>query len=173
MLNDDFLFNYRSIRSYTSYACEVDADTTEREASFHVALGPSTERRGDVFPVYEIPADRMAWVSDWSFNSGGPLNTALAIGGSLGRITRESQYVFVLNCSVSAGEMKIFSPARAIRYLPGEWISVCFHHMGAPLDTVIRATFRFVETPAPESPLPTRYFDWWAGGVKDLFLGPE
>ena len=55
MPTDDFDFNYISIRSFTSYACEVGEGTLEKEISFHVAAGPSTERRGDGFPVYGVP----------------------------------------------------------------------------------------------------------------------
>ena len=171
MLNDNLKFNYRSIRSFTSYTCEVDETTLEKEVSFHVALGPSTERKGDCFPVYEVPEGTMVWLSDWSFNSGGPLNRAASVGGSLGRITTDSQYIYVLNCSVSAGEMEVYSPARAIRYLPGEWLAVCFHHMGAPLDLVVRATFRFAEIPSPESDFKTQVFDWCAKDKTDLFPG--
>ena len=171
MLNEGLLFNYRSIRSFTSYACEVDENTVEREISFHVALGPSAERRGDCFPVYEIPAGKMAWLSDWSFNSSGPLNRALSVGGSLGRITPDSRYVYVLNCSVSAGEMQIYSPARPIRYLPGEWLAVCFHHMGAPLDIPVRATFRLTEVPSPKECFKTEVFGWGAKSKDDQFAG--
>ena len=171
MLNENLTFNYRSIRSFTSYACEVDETTVEKEVSFHVNLGPSTERRGDCFPVYEVPMGKMVWLSDWSFNSGGPLNQALSVGGSLGRITPNSQYIFVLNCSVSAGEMQIYSPARPIRYLAGEWLAVCFHHMGEPLDIAVRATFRFTEVASPKDTFTTRVFNWWAKGKDDSFPG--
>jgi len=171
MLKENFLFNYRSIRSFTSYTCQVDKTTVEKEISFSVEIGPSTERKGDVFPVYEVPEGSMAWLSDWSFNSGGPLNRAVSVGGSLGRITRESKYIYVLNCSVSAGEMEIYSPARAIRYLPGEWIAVCFHHMGEPLDVAMRATFRFTEVPCPKNDFKTEVFHWGAKDKGDLFPG--
>lgn len=172
MLNDELQFNYRSMRSFTAYTCEVDETTLEKEISFHVALGPSTERKGDCFPVYEVPAGRMAWLSDWSFNSGGPLNRAVSVGGSLGRITTSSEYMYVLNCSVSAGEMEIYSPARPIRYPPGEWIAVCLHHMGAPLDLAVRATFRFTEVPSPKDAFRTAVFGWWAKDATDRFPGP-
>lgn len=173
MLNESLEFNYRSIRSFTSYSCEVDETTVENEISFHVSLGPSTERRGDCFPVYEVPEGKMVWLSDWSFNSGGPLNEAVSVGGSLGRITRESHYVYVLNCSVLAGEMEIYSPARPIRYLPGEWIAVCFHHMGEPLDLAVRATFRFTEVPSPRPTFRTEVFSWWAKDDAERFPGQE
>lgn len=171
MLNENLRFNYRSIRSFTRYTCEVDETTLEKEISFHVALGPSTERRGDCFPVYEVPDGKMAWLSDWSFNSGGPLNRKVSAGGSLGRITTDSQYIYVLNCSVSAGEMEIYSPARPIRYLSGEWIAVCLHHMGDPLDLLVRATFRFTEVPSPKNTFRTEVFDWYAKDKNDLFEG--
>ena len=172
MLSDNLLFNYRSIRSYTCYACEVDEDTVEKEVSFHVDLGPSTERKGDCFPVCEVPDGKMLWLSDWSFNTGGPLNRALSVGGSLGRITPDSRYIYVLNCSVSAGEMRIFSPARPVRYVPGEWIAVCFHHMGAQLDLPVRATFRFTEVPSPKDAFKTTVFQWGTGDTNDPFPGP-
>ena len=66
MLNDNLVFNYRSIRSCTRYACEGDTDTFEKEVSFHVAIGPSAERRGDDFPVYHVPDGKMLWLSDWT-----------------------------------------------------------------------------------------------------------
>jgi len=160
MLRDDYLFNHQSIRSYTAYACEVDGDTVEREVSFHVDLGPGTERKGDVFPVHRIPDGKMAWLSDWSFNGGWILTRELAIGGSLGRITPDNHYIYVLNCAVFSGEMKVYSPSSPIRYLPGEWIAVCFHQIGKRLDIAMRATFRFTEVPAPEPPLRTSVFDW-------------
>lgn len=163
-------FNYHSIRSYTSYSCVVQEGTVEKEISFHVDLGPSTERRGDVFPVYEVPDDKMVWLSDWSLNSGGPLNRAVSVGGSLGRVARDSTYIYVLNCSVSAGEMEIYSPARPIRYLGGEWLAVCLHHMGKPLDLQVRATFRLTEVTSPGA-LKTETFNWWAKDKNDLFLG--
>ena len=171
MPTDDFESNYRSIRSFTSYACEVGEGTLEKEISFHVALGPSTERRGDVFPVYEVPDGKMVWLSDWSFNSGGPLNRSVSVGGSLGRITTDPEYIYVLNCSVSAGEMEIYSPARSIRYLSGEWLAVCFHHMGDSLDLDVRATFRFTEIPSPEGTFKTTVFNWRAKDKSDLFPG--
>jgi len=46
MLNDNQQFNYHTIRSFTSYSCTVDDDTVEKEISFHVMLGPSTESPG-------------------------------------------------------------------------------------------------------------------------------
>jgi len=171
MLSENLQFNYHSIRSFTSYTCEVDETTVEKEISFHVSLGPSTERRGDCFPVYEVPAGKMAWLSDWSFNSGGPLNRALSVGGSLGRITPDSKYIYVLNCSVSAGEMQIYSPARPIRYLPGEWLAVCLHHMGEPVDIPVRATFRLTEVPSPKGSFKTEVFNWSAGDRDDIFPG--
>lgn len=171
MLNDNYLFNYRSIRSFTSYECEVDDNTVEKEISFHVALGPSTERKGDVFPVYQVPSKKMVWLSDWSFNSGGPLNLAVSVGGSLGRITQKSQYIYVLNCSVSAGEMEIYSPARPIRYLSEEWLAVCFHHMGEPLDLLVRATFRFTEVPSPKDAFKAKVFNWSARDKYNKFKG--
>jgi len=171
MLNENFEFNHRSIRSFTSYTCEVDGDTLEKEISCHVALGPSTERQGDSFPVYEVPDGKMVWLSDWSFNSGGPLDRSVSAGGSLGRITTESAYIYVLNCSVSDGEMEIFSTARPIRYLPGEWISICLHHMGGPVDLLVRATFRFTEVPSPQDRFETTVFNWWAKDKGDLFPG--
>ena len=115
---------------------------------------------------------RMVWLSDWSFNSGGPLNRAVSGGGSLGRVTVDGHYVYVLNCSVSAGEMEIYSPARAVRYLPGEWIAVCFHHMGEPLDLLVRATFRLTEVPGPNDPLKTRVFQWECKDGSKPFPGP-
>lgn len=171
MLNSDLEFNYRSIRSFTSYACEVDQTTLEKEISFHVVLGPLTERRADCFPVYEVPEGKMVWLSDWSFNTGGPVNLAISVGGSLGRITTTSQYIYVLNCSVSAGEMEIYSPARPIRYLPGEWLAVCWHHMGDPLDLCVRGTFRLIEVPCPPHDFKTEEFDWQAKDGNDLFRG--
>ena len=171
MLNENFEFNHRSIRSFTSYACEIDGDTLEKEISCHVALGPSTERRGDSFPVYEVPDGKMVWLSDWSFNSGGPLDRSVSAGGSLGRITTESEYIYVLNCSVSGGEMEIYSPARPIRYLPGEWISICLHHMGGPVDLLVRATFRFTEVPSPQDRFKTTVFNWWTKDKSDPFPG--
>ena len=171
MLDPALLSNYRSIRSFTSYRCEVDSNAVEREISFHVDLGPNTQRHGDVFPVYRIPQGKLAWLSDWSFNGGGKLCRDLAIGGSLGRIVDESRYVYVLNCAVYAGEMKIFSPARAIRYLAGEWIAVCFHHMGTPLDIQARATFRLVEVPAPDETPITSVQSWDAAAPDDAFPG--
>jgi hypothetical protein len=61
------------------------------------------------------------------------------VGGSLGRITGEGRYIYVLNCVVHAGGMKIFSPARSIRYLADEWMAVCFHHIGVSLDIGVHA----------------------------------
>ena len=169
MLDERYLFNQRSIRSMTFYSYYVDEKTTEREMSFHVALGPSTERRGDIFPVYEIPKGKMAMLSDWSFNGEKPVDGRLVIGGSLGRITRESNYSFVLNAAVDAGEMEIYSPAREIRYLPEEWIAVCFHHLGDPIDIRARATFRFIEVPAPEGSYKTEFLRWKAKDSEDRF----
>ena len=171
MLNDNLMFNYRSIRSYTRYACEVDTDTFEKEVSFHVAIGPSTERKGDNFPVYHVPDGKMLWLSDWTFCANGQFNPATHIGGCLGRITPESQYIYVLNCVVSAGETKLFSPARPIRYLPDEWLAVCFHHTGEPLDLLMRATFRFTEVPCAADKFKTEVFDWAAKREDDLFPG--
>lgn len=171
MLNNNLSFNYRLIRSFTEYRCEVDADTVEKEISFHVAHGPSIARKGDVFPVYEIPAGKMIWLSDWSFNTGGPLDIATSIGGSLGRVTQDLQYSYVLNCAVSAGEMKIYSPARPVRYIAGEWLAVCFHHHGAPIDLNVRATFRFSEVPAPIVPFKTELYEWQAKDQQELFQG--
>ena len=172
MLNEGLFFNYRSIRSFTTYACEVDEDTVEREISFSVIVGPSVERKGDVFPVYRVPPGKMIWLSDWSFNTGGPLNRETSIGGSLGRITADGRYVYVLNCAVDMGEMEIFSPSRSIRYITGEWFAVCFHHHGAPNDVSCRATFRFTEVTASTAELRTEYFNWGARDRDDRFPGP-
>lgn len=172
MLSDDFLFNYKSIRSFTSYSCTLDEQTAEKEISLHVDLGPSTERNGDVFPVYEIPEGKMASLSDWSFNGGWILSRELAIGGSLGRITPDNHYIYVLNCAVFSGEMEIYSPARPVRYLPGEWIAVCFHQIGKPMDIQMRATFRFTESTTPDKSLRTTVTHWEARNNKDLF-GPR
>ena len=164
MLNDDFRFNYESIRSMTSYNCDLGDGTIERELSFHVDLGPGTERRGDVFPVFEIPEGRMLLVSDWSFNASEPLSKNLIIGGSIGRISGNSVYTFSLNCGVFAGEMAIYSPARPIRFLAGEWLAVCFHQKGDPFDLKARATFRATETSMPAIPPRTTTDHYWAPG---------
>jgi len=161
MLPETFLFNHRSIRSYTAYECVIDENTVERELSFHVDLGPHTERRGDVFAVYEVPQGKMLWLSDWSFNGGWIPTQQLSIGGSLGRITPSGHYVYVLNAAVYSGDMEIYSPARPIRYLAGEWIAVCFHHQGIPMDIKARATFRFVEVMEAKV-YRTRVADWGA-----------
>ena len=55
-----------------------------------------------------------------------------------------------LNCAVFSGEMQPWTLPRPVRYLPGQWIAVCFHHTGEAVDTQVRATFRLVEVPAPE-----------------------
>jgi hypothetical protein len=172
VLREDYLFNYKTIRSYTSYTCDTEEGNIEREVSFHVDLGPNTERKGDVFPVYRIPGDKMAWLSDWSFNGGWLLTRELAIGGSLGRITPGNDYIYVLNCAVFSGEMEVYSPSSPIRYLPGEWIAVCFHQIGKHLDIAMRATFRFIESPAPDKPFATKVFNWEAK-EKDEPFDPE
>ncbi len=171
MLTPNLDFNYRSIRSFTSYGCTLADGTVERELSFHVNLGPSTQRRGDVFPVWETPAGRMSLLSNWSFNGGHVLTRRLAIGGSLGRVTAEGKYVYVLNCAVFSGEMQPWSVARPVRYLPGEWIAVCFHHTGLPLDIQVRGTFRLVEVPAPEEAPKVELWEW--GGQGQGFPGPR
>lgn len=160
MLNEYQEFNYHTIRSFTTYACQVDDDTVEKEISFHVMLGPHTERKQDTFPVYRIPEGKMVWLSDWSFNAGHVRCPELCVGGSLGRICGEGRYIYVLNCAVEAGEMEIFSPARPIRYLADEWLAVCFHHMGVPMDLGVRATFRFTEVTGPDKPFETETFNW-------------
>jgi len=139
------------------------------EISFHMDLGPSTERKSDVFPVYEVPEGRMVWLSDWSFNGGWVLSRELAIGGSLGRITRDGDYAYVLNCAVFSGEMGVYSPGRPIRYLPREWIAVCFHQIGKAMDIQMRATFRLTEVTASRSPLRTSYLCWVAKSPNDAF----
>ena len=138
MLSEKLLFNYRLIDSYSSYSFQADADTAEKQVSFGVSLGPSTERQGDLFPVYQVPQDKMVWLSDWSFNIHTYPCPELSVGGSLGRITNGSVYTYVLNCAVFAGEMKIFSPARSIRYLGGDWIAACFHQLGKEMDVCAR-----------------------------------
>jgi hypothetical protein len=160
-LSEALRFNYHTIRSFTSYAVQVDEETLEREISFHIDLGPHTERKGDSFPVWRVPAGRMAWLSDWSFNGGHLVTRELSLGGSLGRITTEGHYIFVLNAAVYSGEMAVYSPARPIRYLPGEWLAVCWHHMGIPLDVQVRATFRLVEVPAPATLGEYSTYSWW------------
>ena len=184
MLSVDYQFNRERIRSYTAYECRVDEQTVERELSFHAHLSAENprafpkdlddERRGDVYPVIQVPADRMVWLSDWSFNAGSwyLLDRAVAIGGSLGRITPEGEYVFVLNCAVRGGEMEMYAPARPIRYLAGEWIAFCFHHIGEPLHCQIRASMRFTEGNAPEPPLGTRFFHWHATNQTETFPEP-
>lgn len=169
MLSEDLEFNLRSIRSYTLYECVVNEQMVEKEVSFHVDIGPHTERKGDSYPVYQVPEGKMAWLSDWSFNGGWLPTKQLSIGGSLGRISREGHYVYVLNAAVFSGEMEVYSPSRPIRYLPGEWIAVCFHHMGLPLDVQVRATFRFVEVPAPEAEMVTRVVNWVARRPEEHF----
>ncbi len=169
MLNENQQFNYHTIRSFTSYDCKVDDDTVEKEISFHVMLGPNTERKQNTFPFYRVPDGKMVWLSDWSFNSGSEICPELIVGGSLGRITGEGRYIYVLNCAVHAGEMKIFSPARSIRYLADEWMAVCFHHIGVSLDIGVRATFRFTEVAGPDTPYETETFNWQAREKDERF----
>ena len=179
MLTEDQVFNLGRIRSYTSYECRVDKDTVEREISFHVHLGSQKpgsipadlddERRGDVYPVHPAPAGRMVWLSDWSFNAGAwwLIDRPLAVGGSLGRILAQGQYVYVLNCAVRGGDMTVFSPARAIRYLPGEWIAFCFHHISSEsLNLQMRATLRLREVPL-DVPEPVTRFDHWGARTNE------
>ena len=160
MLSADHLYNHRTIRSFTSYACDLGDGTVERELSFHVDLGPATERRGDVFPVWETPPGRMSLLSDWSFNGGHVLTRQVVIGGSLGRLAAEGHYSYVLNCTVFSGEMQPWTLTRPVRYLPAQWLAVCFHHTGLPLDLSIRATFRLVEVPAPEEAFQVETWEW-------------
>ena len=96
----------------------------------------------------------------------------MAIGGSLGRILPQGGYVYVLNCAVRGGEMEIYSPARPIRYLAGEWIALCFHHIsGEPLNLQMRATLRCSEVDALSPSLKTHFHQWAATSDLDTFSG--
>ena len=151
------------IESLTIYECLTEAGEVEKEISFGVTLSDQIEREGDNFPIYRVPANKMVWLSDWSFNvsaHGVHYVDHCGAGGSLGRILANGEYVYVLNCAVRSGDMRIFSPARPIRYLADEWISVCFHHLGERVDLACRATFRFTEIDAPGPRLKTRFGDW-------------
>lgn len=166
-LGSHYEFNYKKIDSFTAYAYQVDENTVEKEVSFAVAVGPSYDRRGNVYPVYRVPEGKMIWVSDWSFNSGPVVSDKLTIGGCIGRITKDSRFIYVLMSGVYAGDMKVWSPAKPIRYLPGEWIAVCFHVWGELTDTRARATFRFIEVPADKGPYKIETFNFGAGKKKD------
>ena len=154
------------IEHYTIYECLLENGDVEKELSFGVTITEKIEREGDNFPVYRVPENKMVWLSDWSFNVTAHHHHYVdhsGAGGSLGRITNSGEYVFVLNCAVRSGDMTIFSPARPIRYLPGETIAVCFHHLGKKTaDLACRATMRFMEVDAPAERLKTRFGDWSA-----------
>ena len=168
MLSADLTFNLNSIKSYSFYSCELPDGCIEQELSFCVPLGPGTERRGDVFPFYRVPENKVIELTDWSFNTGGPENKKTSVGGSIGRIYSGTDYMILLNCAVHAGQMTLFSPARPIRYVPGEWMALCFHHMGDPNDVRARATFRFIESPDKGMQFQTS-FSSWAGTSSDHF----
>lgn len=162
-LDKNNTFNRKQIRSYTSYESVVNPELTEREISFHVVIDDKIPRQGDVFPVYRIPSGKMAWLSDWSFNINAPRGVSgKGAGGSLGRIIADGHYVYVLNCAAGTNEMQIYSPSQPIRYLPEQWIAVCFHQLASAGPLACRATFRFTEVPAPKMLPVTRLIDWWA-----------
>ena len=162
-LNEYNAFNRKQIQSYTSYESVVNPELTEREISFHVSIDDKIPRQGDIFPVYRIPAGKMAWLSDWSLNISAKRGlTGKGAGGSLGRITAEGRYVYVLNCAAGTNEMQVYSPSQPVRYLPEQWMAICFHQLSSEGPLACRATFRFTEVPAPR-PLPvTHFLDWLA-----------
>lgn len=170
MLTEKLKFNRQLIRSYTLYECFADDKTIEKELSFHVLLSKNIERKGDSFPVYEVPQNKTIWLSDWSFCIGGsPPSFKTFAGGSLGRITRDGNYVYVLNAGTHACNTEIYSPSRPIRYLSGEWIAVCFHHLGELIDISCRATFRFIEVVEPNDKIKTTFSTWSAKTNRELF----
>jgi hypothetical protein len=81
MLSADLTFNLNSIKSYSFYSCELPDGCIEQELSFCVPLGPGTERRGDVFPFYRVPENKVIELTDWSFNTGGPENNCVGSRG--------------------------------------------------------------------------------------------
>ena len=172
MLSKQFQSSRRLIEGYTIYECLTEEGDVEKELSFGVRLTKDSDRETDNFPAYCVPENKMVWLSDWSSNVTAAQYHFVdhsGAGGSLGRVTRNGEYVFVLNCAVRTGEMKIFSPSRPIRYLSGEWIAVCFHHLGYPVDLACRATLRFTEVSSDGKGLRTRYGDWSRNvSTKDL-----
>jgi hypothetical protein len=173
-LNKSFAFNYQRIDSFTAYAYQADDKTVEKYLSFAIDIGPSFECKGNVYPAYRVPKGKMVLVQDWSFDSGPVVSQNTTIGGTIGRITANSRFIYGIMCGIYAGQEKGWNPGTPIRYLPGEWIAVCLQQWGEKVDTRARATFKFVEVPASAGPYKIEIYNFHAGQKRTrIFDGIE
>ena len=156
-----------TIRSFTTYACKVDDDTVEKEISFHVMLGPHTERKQDTFPVYRIPEGKMVWLSDWSFNAGNVKCLELSVGQPR-CICGEGRYIRPQLCRGSRRNGDFL--AGAIDPLPGRRMvgSMLSPHGGSHGSWCSR-DFPVPEVTGPDKPFETETFNWPARTESERF----
>jgi hypothetical protein len=155
MLSDDLEFNRRLAVHSCLYRYPLwEEDGEGVDMTWCVVLDDEEiERKGDSFPVYEIPEGRLALLDEfvWSM-SGGTDETV--VGGSVGRVTLDGHYHITINAAARSLETLHLPLKRPIPYFAGEWIGVCTHLLGDAHRSSFRITLRFREYPMPARARP-------------------
>ncbi|HUT74896.1 MAG TPA: hypothetical protein VM221_08720 [Armatimonadota bacterium] len=148
MLTPDLEFNRSLTRDLTLYRYPLlDEEGEGVDLTWYAEVSVHLPRRGDTYPVYEVPAGKVVLLDEFVFWCHAAPHAIC--GGSIGRVTLDGGYQITINAAAAGGEANHYVPARPIVYFPGEWIAVCPHHLGELSDVPFRLTARFREKPAP------------------------
>ena len=152
MLNEDLKFNQKLITDWVLYRYPLfDQEGDGIDLTWCVIIdNERIERRGDSYPVYEVPEGKMAlldefvWCPAWA-------SEETVVGGSVGRVTLEGQYHITINAAAHSMQTFHLSLRRPIPYFAGEWIGACPHLIGKAERSAFRMTMRFREVPMPKN----------------------
>ena len=152
MLTEELKFNQKLINDISIYRyplMEQKGDGVELTWCVVIEDG-KIERKGDNYPVYEVPSGRIVlldecvWCPAWA-------SKETVVGGSIGRITINGKYHIILNVAACSLETFYLSMRRPIPYFSEEWIAACPHLLGKKERVAFRMTMRFRELPAPKN----------------------
>jgi len=151
VLGEALAFNQKLVKDARVYRYPLwDAEGDGVDLTWHVPIdNENIPRRGDCYPVYEVPAGKLVLLDHFVWWPSGECSTDTIAGGSLGRVTLDGGYHITLNAAARCQHAQHVSLARPVPYFAGEWIGVCPHLLGQAEPCAFRITIRFREVPAP------------------------
>jgi hypothetical protein len=152
MLNEDIEFNRKLITDWMLYRYRLlDQEGEGIDLTWCVVIdNEQIERKGDNYPVYEVPEGKMVlldefvWCPAWA-------SPETVVGGSVGRVTLDGRYHITINAGCRSMEVLHVPLKRPIPYFAGEWIGACPHLIGKAERSAFRMTMRFREIPMPKN----------------------
>jgi hypothetical protein len=151
MLSESLAFNRKLVKDAVLYRYPLwDADGDGVDMTCYVEIdNEKIPRRGDCYPVYEVPEGKLVLLDQFAWWPSGEASTETIAGGSIGRVTLEGGYHITLNAAARSLHTQHVTLARPVPYFAGEWIGMCPHLEGRLEPCAFRITLRFRECPTP------------------------